>query len=62
MAITDASGGAVAGIEVSEIRTVNLGFNTTGEAAEGRVGDLFFDYTDDARPTSSRSRRISISA
>jgi hypothetical protein len=46
--LSTAAGDPIPGLEIAAVRSVNLGFNTTGEALQGSIGDLFFDYTADA--------------
>ena len=47
LALTDANDQALLGIDLSAVRNVNIGFNTTGAAVAADIGGLAFDFSAD---------------
>jgi hypothetical protein len=46
LALTQADGSALPGLDVATIRSAHLGFNTTGRAAQGEPGTVAFDFSE----------------
>ena len=46
LSLTQLDGSALPGLDVNEIRSVSVGFNTTGEAVTETLGNTYIDYSD----------------
>ncbi|WP_086481233.1 LEPR-XLL domain-containing protein, partial [Oceanospirillum sanctuarii] len=47
LALTQLDGSALPGLAINKVNSVNVGFNTRGQAVTETLGSLYFDYSED---------------